>query len=154
MILLWNKRERSEDYAMKVIIDTNVIIDVYQNRRDFVDNSSAILKLSENGKINGIVTANTITDIFYILGRAIKDNKRLRELVKKLLTIVTLADITANDIYNTFDIPMNDYEDALLACIAKKLKTDYIVTGNTNHFLNSPVTALKPSEFLNNFFPA
>jgi predicted nucleic acid-binding protein len=57
------------------MIDTNVIIDVYQNRDDFVKNSSKVLRLSETNKITGLITASTITDIYFILGRHIKDRE-------------------------------------------------------------------------------
>jgi len=45
------------------MVDTNIIIDVYQNRTSFAPASAKILKLSESKKITGVVTASTVTDI-------------------------------------------------------------------------------------------
>jgi len=137
---------------MKIMIDTNVVIDVHQ-QRDGYEHGAQILKLSENKKIKGMLTASTITDIYFILGKYIKDDAHLRHLVQTLLSIVTLEDVYAKDVYAAFELPMHDFEDAVLAQCAKRLNADYIVTGNTDDFVNSPVKALKPEEFLTKFFP-
>ena len=137
---------------MKIMIDTNVIIDVYQNRMPFVDNSMKVLKLSESRKVTGYITASTVTDIYYILNRHIKDRHQLKILVKKLLTSVTLVDVLAKDVLNSFDLVVDDFEDALLVQCAKRMKTDYIVTRNIKDFENSPVPPITPDDFINKFY--
>jgi len=133
---------------MKVMIDTNIIIDVYQNRPGLAQSSAELLKLSENKKITGIITASTITDIYFILGRHIKDRQQLKALVQKLLTAVALADVLAADVTEAFNVTMGDFEDALLAQCAKRIKADYIITRNTADFTNSPVPLMEPDDFL------
>ena len=137
---------------MKIMIDTNVIIDVYQNRVDFIENSAKVLKLSESRKVVGYITASTITDIYFILNRHIKDSQQLKSLIQKLLTSVTLADVMAKDVTDSFDLTLEDFEDALLAQCAKRLKTDYIVTRNAKDFVDSPIPPITPDDFLAKFF--
>ena len=137
---------------MKVMIDTNIIIDVYQNRIPFVTTSAKILKLAESGKFTGVVTASTVTDIYYILGRHIKDREQLKMMVQELLTVVTLIDVLAKDVINAFNLPMEDFEDALFAQCAKRIKADYIVTRNPTDFAYSPVNNMDPDAFLEKFF--
>lgn len=137
---------------MKVMVDTNVIIDVYQNRVAFAPASAKILKLSENRKITGIITASTVTDIYYILGRHIKERGQLNTLVQKLLTTVTLIDVLASDITEAFNLAMDDFEDALFAQCAKRIKADYIVTRNPKDFLKSPVPSITPDDFISKFY--
>ena len=55
---------------MKVLIDTNIVLDVLLRRADFFDASYNVLKLSTLDKMGIFVTANAITDIYYILHRA------------------------------------------------------------------------------------
>ncbi|MCL2215847.1 MAG: PIN domain-containing protein [Defluviitaleaceae bacterium] len=136
---------------MKVMVDTNIVVDVYQNRAGFSETSAKILKLSESKKISGFITASTVTDIYYILGRHIKDRQQLRTLVQKLLTAVALTDVLAKDVTEAFNLPMDDFEDALFAQCAKRVKADYIVTRNTTDFINSPVPAMEPDAFVNKF---
>jgi len=137
---------------MKIMVDTNVIIDVYQNRAAFAPTSAKILKLSENSKIIGMITASTVTDIYYILGRYIKEQKRLNTLVQKLLSTVRLVDVLATDVTEAFNLEMDDFEDALFAQCAKRVKADYIVTRNTKDFVDSPIPSMEPDDFLNKFF--
>jgi len=58
---------------MKLLIDNNVIIDVFQDRKPFSEHSTRILELIESGILEGYITANSITDIYYVLKRAVKD---------------------------------------------------------------------------------
>jgi len=107
---------------MKVMVDTNIVIDVYQNRAGFAQTSAKIIKLSESNKITGIVTASTVTDIYYILSRHVKDRQQLNTLVQKFLTTVKLVDVLAADVTDAFNLPMDDFEDALFAQCAKRVK--------------------------------
>mgnify|MGYP002627347932 CR=1 FL=1 len=46
---------------------------------------------------------------------------------------------------------MNDFEDAVQASCAKKHFIDLIITRNVKDFTNSPVYAIIPDDFLNEF---
>jgi predicted nucleic acid-binding protein len=73
---------------MRVLFDTNVILDVLQNRDPFRESSAAVLKLSESKKVSGSITTNMATDIYYILGRHIKNPEHTKSLIVKLLDAV------------------------------------------------------------------
>ncbi len=66
---------------MKLLIDNNVIIDVFQNRLPFSEHSARVLKLIELDYCEGFITANSITDIYYVLKRSIKGNQKVYEYV-------------------------------------------------------------------------
>ena len=51
---------------MRVLIDTNIILDVLLQRKDFYDSSKKVLELCENNTVLGYVGVNTITDLYYI----------------------------------------------------------------------------------------
>jgi predicted nucleic acid-binding protein len=50
---------------MKVFIDTNVLFDVLAKREPFFADSAAIWTLAETGKVEGLVSAVSFTNIFY-----------------------------------------------------------------------------------------
>ena len=52
---------------MKIMVDTNIIIDVLLEREPFVDDSYKLLSLCEEHKIDGFVSASSITDIYYLV---------------------------------------------------------------------------------------
>ena len=132
---------------MKVLIDTNVILDLLCDRKDFSADASRVFKLCEVHKIEGVVSALSIPNIVYIMRKEL-DGEKIREIINRLSMIFTIADLKATDIEKAAALPMNDFEDALQSVCAARLKADYIVTRNLKDFVNSKVVAVKPSELL------
>ena len=137
---------------MKIIIDTNVALDVLLNRTEFVQSSHDILKLSAQDRVNGFLTTNTITDIFYVLHKNSKDALKSRQAIAQLIKLVTLEAIVPSDISRALTSNIIDLEDAIVCFAAKRIKADYIVTRNTIDFTNSPVPAMTPVDFMDKFF--
>ncbi|MEW5952286.1 MAG: PIN domain-containing protein [Bacillota bacterium] len=135
---------------MKILIDTNVIIDYLADRTPFADHSERVLALCENGKVTGLVTANAITDIYYVLRKVVGREKAL-EAIRTLCSILDITDVVKADILNARELDMHDYEDALAAQCAKRIKAEYIVTRNSSDYANSPVPAIEPFAFLTQF---
>ena len=133
---------------MRVLIDTNIVLDVLLRRADFFDASYNVLKLSAVGKSEIFVTASAITDIYYFLHRANKDAEKSKELIIKFLNLVAIADTTGSDIMNALLSKMLYFEDAVAGAIAKRIKAECIVTRNTKDFSNSPVPVIDPKDFL------
>ena len=136
---------------MKVLIDTNIILDVLTKRDPHYKFSSSFLKLCGT-RVTGCIAASQITDIFYILRRDGKNAVSAKNIVKKLTDNIKQVDVTAADVQNALASNMPDYEDALLAYCAKRQKADYVITRNEIDFKLSPVPALSPQQFLKQFF--
>jgi len=136
---------------MKILVDTNVILDVLLEREPHYHASAEVLKLC-GMRIIGLVAASQTTDIFYLLRRNGKDPDSAKEILKKLTDNVKVIDVTAGDVKNALASKMSDYEDALLAYGARRQKADYIITRNEKDFVNSPVPALAPKTFLDKIY--
>ena len=132
---------------MKILIDTNIIVDVLADREGFAEPASRIFKLCEVGQVEGCIYALSIANIAYILRKEL-DRGQIAEVIAKLDSIFTIADMKAEDLKKAAVLPMDDYEDALQSVCASRLKADYIVTRNLKDFKNSKVPAVAPSEFL------
>jgi predicted nucleic acid-binding protein len=137
---------------MKILIDTNVIIDVFSKREPFCAASAEVLKLSDRRNMTLQIAVSQTTDIFYILARSMRDSARARAVVKNLGDNLTVIDVTAADYRRAIVSAMSDFEDALLAQCAARTKTDWIITRNLKDFKASPIPAIKPEDFLNKFF--
>ena len=135
---------------MKILIDPNVIIDYLADRTPFADHAERVLALCGNGKVTGLVTANAITDICYVLCKLAGREKTL-EAIRTLCAVLDITDLVKADILNAMELDMHDYEDALAAQCAKRIKAEYIVTRNCSDYANSPVHAIEPSAFLTQF---
>lgn len=131
-----------------IVIDTNVILDLLLARSPWVASAKEILLMVAENKIQGYITASTVTDIYYVLHKHVGDRERTKRIVLDLLHVVKVLDVTGTDCVKAFELPMTDYEDALLAYYAKRHKIDCIVTRNPKHFKASPVKSLLPDAFL------
>ena len=132
---------------MKVLIDTNVILDVLCNRTEFVNDSAKVWKYCEVHKITGCISALSVPNIVYILRKELTPEKT-GELISQLLMIFETVDLSTTDLKNAAQMNMSDYEDAIQMAVADRIKVDFIVTRNIRDFINSKVPAVKPSELL------
>jgi len=132
---------------MKLLIDTNIILDALMAREPWAKSAQAIMLAVAEEKAEGCITASTFTDIYYILRKRLGDKARTKQTLLGLLAVVNVLDVTGADCEKAFELPMSDYEDALLAYCAKRHKVDRIVTRNPKHFEGSPVKVIQPEEF-------
>ena len=132
---------------MKVLIDTNIILDLLCNRDGFAEDAARLFKLCETKQIEGYVSALSIPNIVYIMRKEL-DGERINKIIQTLSSILIIADLKGSDMLKAAALPMNDFEDALQSVCAARVKADYIVTRNMKDFANSKVIAIKPSELL------
>lgn len=130
---------------MKVLIDTNVILDVLCNRADFVDNSLKVFRFCEANQISGCISALSVPNIVYIMRKEL-DGERIKEILTTLTSLFTVIDLRESDLIKAADLEFTDYEDALQSVCATRAKANYIVTRNIKDFKHSAVPAIKPSE--------
>lgn len=130
---------------MKILIDTNVILDVLCNRQDFVDDSLKVFKYCEANQITGYISALSIPNIVYIMRKEL-DSEKIKEILTTLTSIFSVVDLRESDLLKAADMDFSDYEDALQSVCAARAKVNFIVTRNIKDFKNSVIPAIKPSE--------
>ena len=132
---------------MKLLVDGNILLDVLQNREPHVIASALVWKLCETGRAKGFVSALTFANLVYVLRREL-DPEKTEEVLKKLSLIFSFAELSGADLLKAAGLHWNDYEDALQAVTAERLRVDFIITRNVKDFKQSKVLALTPAELL------
>lgn len=134
---------------MKVFVDTNVILDILieERRRSFPDSRNAVATAIKDNS-NCYISASTVTDIYYILRKAMRSSENATDAVKRLLRIVSIADVNAQDIEHALRTDMPDFEDGVVDAVAYRHGCSYILTRNTCDYTDSRVPAITPTEFL------
>ena len=130
---------------MKILIDTNIILDVLCNRRQFVEDSLKVFRYCEANQIVGYISALSIPNIVYIMRKEL-DSDRIKEILTTLTSLFTVIGLREMDLIKAADLNFTDYEDALQSVCASRAKVNYIVTRNIKDFSNSSIPAIKPSE--------
>ena len=132
---------------MKILIDTNVILDVLCSREKFLEDSSKIWKLCEVKKLDGYVSALSIPNIVYILRKELTPEKT-QQIIDQIFIVFNIIYLKAEDLKEAAAMKPSDYEDALQMICASRIKADFIITRNIKDFMESKITAIKPSELL------
>ncbi|MCL1815987.1 MAG: PIN domain-containing protein [Clostridiales bacterium] len=132
---------------MMVVFDNNIVLDALLERKPFYAVSERLLMACAS-EHSGYLTANSLTDIFYVLSKHIGAVKA-KQATKKLIELFTIISVDWEDCLNALELPLNDFEDALIIACAKKTGIDYIVTRD-NKFLDvdSPIPVLSIDQLL------
>ncbi len=133
---------------MKIVFDTNVILDVLGERMPFSPLSTEAMAVIEREGIVGAMTANTITDLYFLLQRRKMASDAIKDALVKLMDALEVLDTTRELCLLGFRSPVADFEDAVLVETAKRWSADFIVTRNTGDFTASSVEAITPTELL------
>ncbi len=133
---------------MRVLVDTNVILDVLMRREPHFADSFALLELATEGKLTVLITATSITDIHYLLRRSGKADVDSRSALQQLFSFALPADVRPEDIQHALQSSVADFEDAVAAEVAKRHQCQWILTRNIVDFSESSVPAMTPQEFM------
>ena len=133
---------------MKILLDSNIVIDSLAMRTPHNKNSDAIFTLIINKDITGYINTSSVTDIYYVIRKTFNDTDS-RQKIRELLKLLEAIEVTKGDCYAALDSLIPDFEDAVVAVCADKVNIDYIVTRD-EEFLKIP-NAISPGDFLKKF---
>lgn len=134
---------------MKVIFDTNIILDLLLNRQPFCEMSARVIDLSATKVIEGYVSASAIIDIYYLANKTIRDKNKVCSLLERLLQIVSVAGVSETEILAALKSGWNDFEDAVQYFTAQNIEVSYIITRNKKDYLSADIVVVEPEEFFN-----
>lgn len=133
---------------MKILIDTNVILDIFQKREPFFAHSYQALHKAIESNIECLFSASAATDIFYMLRKFLQSPNQAKKRMEQLSQLVTFADVQGIDIHTALMHTMQDFEDAVVDAVAERNGASYIITRNIRDFTGSAVPAVTPTDFL------
>lgn len=133
---------------MRLMIDTNIFLDVLAEREPFYADSKAVLELCENKKVYGFLSASSVIDIFYLIQRQLHSVDLAYKALGSILDIAKVLTVSNDDVLNAYIQRAPDFEDCLMAICAKANKCDAIVTRNKKDFLTFGITLFSPEELL------
>ena len=132
---------------MRVLVDTNVVLDVLQGRPAFVNDAALIFDLVERGIITGLLCATTIATLAYLAGKTAGKQAATKQ-VRQLLVLFEVAPVTRAVLDAALASKTSDFEDAVLAEAALQAGAQAIITRNLRDFTHSQVRAYTPAQWL------
>lgn len=131
---------------MRVLLDSNVIIDIYTNRSSGDELSRQLLLLHKFGDVEFWVSASSFTDMFFILSKFFS-SERIQEVFEESLDWLHICATDSGDIASAAAARWSDFEDCVINAGAEKVKADYILTRNKKDFTRSSIPTMTPTEF-------
>jgi predicted nucleic acid-binding protein len=132
---------------VRVLFDTNVVLDVLLEREPHVRNATALFAAIDRGWLTGLLCATTITTVYYIgsqgQGRAYTHKK-----LEELLAMFTIAPVTHPSLVTALRLKFPDFEDAVLHEAAVAADAQGIVTRNEKDFRPSPLRIYSPAALI------
>ncbi|UJB71131.1 PIN domain-containing protein [Acaryochloris sp. 'Moss Beach'] len=132
---------------MKVLIDTNVVLDVLLERQPFVENAIALFEQIELGNIAGAIAATTLTNIFYIIRKA-ESREAAISAVNRLLIGLQFCAVDRQTVETALSLGLKDFEDSIQLACALLNQLDGIVTRDSKDFIGSQLPIYSPTELL------
>lgn len=133
---------------MKVLIDTNIVLDLLLEREPFVESAIALFEQIEYGKLIGYIAATTITNIFYII-RKTEGREVALAATGRLLIGLQFCAVDRQTVETALRLNLKDFEDSVQLACATLAQLDGIVTRDRKDFAGSPLPTYSPTELLN-----
>lgn len=131
---------------MKVLIDTNVLVDLALAREPWDIDARDLTAAVVRGDVAAVVSSHAISTFHYVVRR--RRREVVDEAVGAVVTIYPLVPLTNRDFADALALGFGDYEDAVHAIAAAKSGADFIATRNGRDFVRSPVPTRTPGELL------
>ncbi|MCB0649487.1 MAG: PIN domain-containing protein [Saprospiraceae bacterium] len=132
----------------KILVDTNIILDLLAKREKFYFEAQQIFSLADTNKIELYISALSIANTVYILSNTLKkeNSRNILGKFKVLVKTITLSDKIIELALNDFDF--GDFEDGIQYYSACEVGCDLIITRNVKDFKNSKIPIMTPKEYL------
>lgn len=131
---------------MRLLLDTNILIDFYTQREPFGQDARKLAIMSTFGDADLWVSTKSFTDIFYVLS---KDNAAdsIYRAFAESYRYFQFCSVEGADVQMATDRAWPDFEDCLIAICAEKVKADYLLTRDKTGFAASSIPPISPADF-------
>ncbi len=136
---------------MKILFDTNIILDVLLDRKPFSEIAGILISEVERGRLKGFLGATTVTTLYYLIKKAVGRNKAERA-VGQLFDLFTITPVDKKILQKALTSGFQDYEDAVLYESALEQKVQSIVSRDIKGFKSAEIPVYTPEELYHRLF--
>ena len=135
----------------QILLDTDVILDFFLERKPFSQDSVKILSFSENKKIKVYVTSLSFSNCYYIL-KQIGSRETVIDNLRKLARISEIMSVNSKSVELALYSEFRDFEDSLQYFSAyQKDKINVIITRNIKDYKKSELPVMTPENYLKSY---
>ena len=131
----------------KILVDTNIVIDLLSKREEFYKPASKLFTLSDNKEIKLAISSLTFANTFYLLSKEL-DTMKVREILRKFKLLVKVLPMDDKIIDLSLNSDFKDFEDAIQYFTAIENKLEVIITRNLKDFKLSKIPVMTANDYL------
>ena len=136
---------------MKALLDTNVLMDFVDKRKDFYEEAEKIFTICARDEVDGFVSAHSLMDLCYLVRKSKSPEERL-DMLRQLCTLFTVVETTDDEMIAAAErMDFKDFEDSVVNQAAIRAKVEYIITRNQDDFTRADNAVVSPDEFVGMF---
>jgi predicted nucleic acid-binding protein len=132
---------------VKILLDTNIIVDDALEREPFLEASEQVLVLVEQGQVEGYISASTFSDLYYIIRRA-RGREWTLTYLRQLVNFCRVTTVDSTAINMALNLNFKDFEDAIQYSPAVLNHLDAIITRNPRDFPVATPRIITPEELI------
>lgn len=132
---------------MKVLIDTNVIVDALMSREPWKESAEKIFLMAANRIMDVYITASSAADIYYLVRKCLHSTEQAKQVMGKLFSLMGILAVTEDECVDALASAVSDYEDAVIERTAVKAGMDYIITRNVKDYQGAMIKVMLPDDF-------
>jgi predicted nucleic acid-binding protein len=132
---------------VRILVDTDVLIDLALDRRPHATAAGELLDLLERKRGTGYMAWHTASNFFYLTS-AVRGSDDVRAFLVDLTTFIESAPTTTDSLKLAGRLPLRDFEDAMHVAASMACRADVIATRNVRDYSRAPVVASTPSSLL------
>ena len=129
----------------KILVDTNIVIDLLSKRKEFYKSASRLFTLSENKKIKLAISSLTFANTFYLLSKEL-DTAKTKEILRIFKLLVKVLPMDDKIIDLSLNSNFKDFKDAIQYYTAIENKLEIIITRNLKDFKLSKIPVMTASD--------
>lgn len=133
---------------MKILVDTNVIIDALTSREPWNESAEKIFLMAANHTMDMFITVSSATDIYYLTRKHLHNTQTAKQVMGKLYSLIGILEVTGTDCVEALASPITDYEDAVVEKVAARKDMDYIVIRNIKDYRAGNTKVILPDDFI------
>jgi predicted nucleic acid-binding protein len=132
---------------LRILFDTNVILDVLLDREPFSSTAAKLFSKVETGEITGYVCATTITTLHYLARKVMGADSALEE-INTLMMLFEVDPVNRAVLEVALSSGFKDFEDAVVHASGVYNETHGVVTRDSDGFKKSKINIYSPEELL------
>jgi predicted nucleic acid-binding protein len=130
---------------MRVLIDTNVVLDFLQDREPFSEDAAKLFEKIDAGEVEGFIAATTVTNIYYIVRKA-AGVIAAQDAIAQILMDLHICAVDRGILEQAIALNFQDFEDAVQCACAIAHRVNAIVTRDTSGFVSAGIPVVSPGE--------